>query len=115
MNEGRVQIDYLRDIIESGNKLLEFTAKMTYAEFQADAKTQYAVIRALEIVGEASKQISPELRDQYPAVPWRSMAGMRDKLIHGYFGVNLKVVWRTVTEEIPTLLPLIQAILEDLY
>jgi uncharacterized protein with HEPN domain len=76
---------------------------MTYEEFAVDEKTSYAVIRALEIVGEATKRLPAELKARYPGLPWREMAGMRDKLIHDYFGVNLQVVWETATTEAPSL------------
>lgn len=105
MSKDRIYVDYLRDMVESGQRAVEFVEGMTLDEFQRDIKTQYAVIRALEVVGEAAKQIPPELRTKYSSIPWRSMAGMRDKLIHEYFGVNLKVVWRTATEEVPVLCP----------
>lgn len=76
---------------------------MTYDEFALDEKTNFAVVRALEIVGEATKQIPAELKGRYPHLPWRDMAGMRDKLVHNYFGVNLEVVWETATQEAPAL------------
>lgn len=65
-----------------------------------DAKTQDAVIRNLEIIGEATKHLSKEFRERHPDIPWKSMAGARDRLIHHYFGVNLDVVWRIVTDEL---------------
>jgi uncharacterized protein with HEPN domain len=84
---------------------------MTYEQFAQDAKTVFAVIHALEIVGEATKQIPQSVKNSYPEVPWRQMAGMRDKLIHDYSGVNLAVVWKTVVEDLPKLEPLIRHVL----
>jgi uncharacterized protein with HEPN domain len=68
------------------------------------------VVRALEIIGEAAKRISQEVRDQYPAVPWRSMTGIRDRLVHDYEHVNVEVVWQTVTEDVPELIGLFESI-----
>jgi len=76
---------------------------MTYKEFLADTRTQDAVIRNLEIIGEATKNLSTELRIQYPDVPWKSMAGVRDRLIHHYFAVDFEIVWKIAIVEIPDL------------
>ena len=107
----RPYLDYLEDILDAIEKATEFIQGMTYEQFAQDAKTTFAVIRALEIVGEATKQIPQLVKDSYPEVPWRQMAGMRDKLIHDYFGVNLVVVWKTVIEDLPNLEPLIRHVL----
>jgi uncharacterized protein with HEPN domain len=72
-----------------------------------------AVVRALEILGEAAKRVPAEVRDKFPGVPWRAMAGIRDKLIHDYVNVNLEVVWKTVTEDLPALAPQIQQIIDE--
>jgi uncharacterized protein with HEPN domain len=80
---------------------------MNDAQFRADQRTIYAVTHALEIVGEAAKRIPETIRMRYLAVPWRLMAGMRDQLIHGYNTVDLDVLWKTVTEDLPTTRPLI--------
>jgi uncharacterized protein with HEPN domain len=85
--------------------LAAFVAGMTFDDFVQDVKTQFAVIRALEIVGEATKRLPESIRKQEPHMPWRAIAGMRDKLTHHYFGVNLEVVWKTATEDIPNLEP----------
>ncbi len=85
---------------------------MTYERFAQDAKTVFAVIHALEIIGEATKKIPPFVRENYTKVPWRAMAGMRDKLIHEYF-VNLVVVWKTASEDVPNLEPVIRRILME--
>jgi uncharacterized protein with HEPN domain len=104
-------LDYLEDILDAIEKAMEFIQGMKYEQFAQDAKTVFAVIRALEIVGEATKQIPQSVKDSYPEVPWRQMAGMRDKLIHDYSGVNLAVVWKTVIEDLPKLEPLIRHVL----
>ncbi len=110
----REYADYLEDILEAARKAQQFVEGMTYAEFARDDKASFAAIRALEIIGEATKRVPPTIHDQYPNVPWRFMAGMRDKLIHDYSGINLKVVWKTVNEDLSALQPMIQRILKDL-
>ena len=102
--------DYLNDIIEAINLIEEFTEGMEFEDFQRDRKTQFAVIRALEIIGEAAKNIPTEFQRKHPEVPWGEMARMRDKLIHAYFGVDLCVVWRTVKEDIPLLKHLLEGL-----
>lgn len=84
---------------------------MPLDQFVADDKTIFAVVRALEIVGEAAKRIPQEVRDQHSEISWREMTGMRDKLTHDYFGVNVEVVWKTVIEDLPDLATKIQAML----
>ncbi|MHA1816806.1 MAG: HepT-like ribonuclease domain-containing protein, partial [Candidatus Heimdallarchaeaceae archaeon] len=107
MNPKRIYSDYLEDIIESILKIEEFTKDMDYIQFKDDSKTSYAVIRAFEIIGEAAKKIPNEIKSKYANLPWKEIAGMRDKLIHAYFGVNLEVVWKTVIQDIPNLKPLV--------
>lgn len=99
--------DYLQDILGAIEKIEQFTADMTFEQFAADDKTAFAVIRALEIIGEAAKNVPEGVRNSYPTIPWREMAGTRDKVIHAYFGVNLEVVWKTVQEDLPAVKPLI--------
>ncbi len=107
-------LDYLADIIEAMKNVNVFIKDLTYNDFINDTKSIYAVTRAIEIIGEASKKIPDNIRSQNPEVPWKEMSGMRDKLIHEYFGVNLRRVWLTATRDVPTILPMIEDLLEDL-
>lgn len=113
MKEGRSYHDYLADMLDAMSKVRQFVADMTFDQFTADDKTVFAVIRALEIVGEAAKKIPTATRARRPDIPWREIAGMRDKLTHDYFGVNLSVVWKTVVEDLPALEPRIRDLLEE--
>lgn len=80
----------------------------------SDTKTQDAIVRNLEIIGEASKNLSSELKTAHASVPWKQIAGMRDKLIHEYFGVNLALVWESAERDIPRLQLTVDAILDAL-
>ena len=97
----RRDIHSLHDIQEAASRIESYTAGMTYATFLEDSKTQDAVIRNLEIIGEATKNLSTEFRERYSAVPWQEMARLRDRLIHHYFGINLDIVWQIISAELP--------------
>ena len=103
MSKNRQVDDYLCDISEAINDIADFIGSLTYEEFIADKKTINAVIRSLEILGEATKNIQMSVRNQYPDIPWSQMAGMRDVLIHNYMGVDLMTVWKVITERLPDL------------
>jgi uncharacterized protein with HEPN domain len=105
-------LDYIEDILDAMVKAETFVQDLDYEHFVADAKTTFAVTRALEIIGEAVKKVPRSVRTRYADVPWKDMAGMRDKLTHEYWGVNLKTVWKTVKEDIPSLKPLFEGILQ---
>ncbi len=113
MNPKRVYVDFLIDILDSIEKIEQFTKDIDYDQFETDDKTSYAVIRAFEIIGEAAKEIPDEIKDIYSNLPWKEMTGMRDKLIHVYFGVNKAVVWETIQKDIPALKPLIKKIIDE--
>jgi uncharacterized protein with HEPN domain len=104
---------YLEDILSAMESVQLFVKGMSCEEFESDDIVRSAVVRKFEIIGEATKQVPEEMRLKYPQVPWRRMAGMRDKLVHFYFGVDYRLVWRTIKEDIPKAKPQIQRILDE--
>lgn len=104
---------YAKDILESMEKAEGFIGSMSYEDFLLDEKTNFAVVRCIEIIGEATKNIPDSIREKYKEIPWRDMAGMRDKMSHFYFGIDFEKVWLVIKEEIPRLKPQIKQVLED--
>lgn len=100
MSSKREIVDFLDDILEAIADLRNFTSGMTFEEFCTDRKTTNACIRSLEVIGEATKKIPAEIRQQKPQLPWQAIAGMRNKLIHEYFGVDLAIVWQTIQHDL---------------
>jgi uncharacterized protein with HEPN domain len=101
--------DYLDHILEAGRRVLEYT-RNGRTSFEADRMTQDAVIRNLEVIGEAVKNVSEALRQQYPVVPWKRIAGLRDTLIHRYFRIDFDLVWDIVEVHLPELMAQVNAI-----
>lgn len=106
--------DYLQDILDSVDDIESFIGGMGFEEFKKDRKTVNAVVRSVEVIGEASKRIPRSLKAKFKGVPWREMAGMRDKLIHEYFGVDVEILWKTAKDDIPPLKQVIQDMLKSL-
>jgi len=100
---------YLKDINKAINSINNFIEGMNIEQFKSDDKTSSAVIRKFEIIGEATKNLPNTIKDKYPQIPWKDIAGMRDKLIHAYSEVDLNLVWITIQKRLPEL----QAFLDD--
>jgi len=111
MSERQIK-DSLQDMLEAARRIILYIENTVFEEFQKDFKTQDAVLRNLEVLGEAAKNIPEDFRYDHPNLPWSEMARTRDRLIHHYFGVNLDVVWGIAELELPKLIKELEMILE---
>jgi len=105
---------FIDDILNAINKIEIYTEKISFENFKSDLKTVDAVIKNFIIIGEAVKQVPSEIRNFAPQIPWREMAGLRDKLVHGYFDIKLDVIWETVKTSLPLVKPLFSSLLKYL-
>jgi uncharacterized protein with HEPN domain len=97
-------VEFIKHIRDEAQYVLRATAGVTKEQFLADETLTRAILRSLEVMGEAAKQVPPDFRSQYPDIPWRAICGMRDRVIHGYLTVDYDIVWYAVTGEVPLLL-----------
>jgi uncharacterized protein with HEPN domain len=104
---------FLDDILEASRKALSYTAGLSEHQFRHDQKTVEAVVWNLQLIGEAAKNIPSEIRSRYPEVPWRDMAGLRDIIVHQYFGIKLDVIWKIIQNDLPIVEDRIRRILEE--
>ena len=108
-DDDRIRIEHMIDAAES---VAKFTIGRQPPDLNADRMLLFAVVRAIEVVGEAAGRVSEEMRSQVTIVPWRSLVSMRNRLIHGYFDIDTEIVWKTATEELPALLPLLKSLIQ---
>jgi uncharacterized protein with HEPN domain len=114
MSDERTILDYLEDISNAIMDIRSFVHDMTAEAFMADKKTVNAVVRSLEVIGEATGKIPRDVRMRYPDVPWDEIIGMRNRLLHEYFGVDLDIVWQTIQEDLAPLETAITIMLNEL-
>jgi uncharacterized protein with HEPN domain len=112
MSKKRRDKDFLGDIVEAMELIGLYTKGLTYKKFLTDRKTRDAVVRNFEVMGEAAKNITADFKAMHPEVPWKTIAGLRDKLIHFYFGVDYKIVWNIVRKEFPKIIKPVTKILK---
>jgi uncharacterized protein with HEPN domain len=103
----------LQHMLDAAQKIQQFSAGKTYEELESDEVLTLAVIRLIEIVGEAASQLTDEFRVMHPEVPWQDIIGMRNRVIHGYFAIALKIIWDTVSNDIPELVAMLQPLLSE--
>jgi len=101
----------IRHILDASKEVVEFTKGRSRAELDSDRKLNLSLVRLLEVIGEAARGMSDEFRTQHAELPWKKMVGMRDRLIHGYYDVDLDVVWETATEDLPGLVEKLESVL----
>ena len=104
---------YIQDINDSIESIQSFVGDITFEQFKNDDKTSSAVVRKFEIIGEAAKKVPDDIRKKFPDIPWKEMAGMRDRLIHSYFDTDYKLVWTTIKERITQIKPHIEKVLSE--
>ncbi len=95
---------WLLDMLQAAREAAVFADGLDFAEFEQNRMAQLAILKAMEIIGEAASQVGPEAKEAYLEIPWPEIIGMRNRLVHGYFNVNLKRVWETVEQDIPRLI-----------
>lgn len=105
---------YLADMLDAAGKARRFLEGVNFDAFQTNDEKGFAVVRALEIIGEAAKQVPPSVRQRWPEIPWREIAGMRDRIVHDYFGIDLRRVWDAVQHDLPPLQEAIARVLAGL-
>jgi len=103
----------LQHILDEAGEVCNYTEGVSFDEFVKDGKTVRAVIRAIEVIGEAASKISIEFRKEHPDVPWQKIIGMRNRLIHVYFDIDYNIIWKTVKENLPPLIEQLQSILKN--
>ena len=110
----KVYLDYIKDILNSIDEIEEFVNEIDFKEFVKDRKTFNATIRSLEVIGEAANKVPSFIKEKYPDIPWKEMVGMRNKLIHEYFGIDEEILWETVKKDIPALKRRVLKVYKDL-
>ncbi|MCZ7395324.1 MAG: DUF86 domain-containing protein [Candidatus Methanoperedens sp.] len=105
---------FVKDILDAIDKIDEFIGKMEYGEFIKDDKTATAVVKKIEIIGEAIKNIPRDVRAKYNSIPWRDIVGMRNKITHNYFGIDYEIVWKVVKEKLPALKIQVEQVLKEM-
>ena len=105
---------YISDILDCIHYIADFIGERNYDEFIADNKTSSAVVLKLIVIGEATKNLPENIREKYPDVPWKSMTGLRDRVAHGYFGIDYEIIWEVIKTQLPKLEPRMAEILEEM-
>lgn len=105
---------FIQDMMHAINDIEKFVGKMDFDEFCSDDKTRSAVVWKVETIGEASKNIPGEIKAKYKELPWKEMAGTRDKIAHFYFGIDYEIVWQIIKEELPSIKPIIKKMLDEI-
>ncbi|RDE14688.1 MAG: hypothetical protein C4K48_05660 [Candidatus Thorarchaeota archaeon] len=109
LKDDKVRIQHMLDAVL---EVIEFTHNKVRSDLDNDRKLKHALVRLLEIIGEAAVGMSENIMNKHPDIPWKEMIGMRNRLIHGYFDVDLDIVWQTVTEDIPPLKTLLENLVD---
>ncbi len=105
---------YISDILDCIHYISDFIGESDYDEFIDDNKTSSAVVLKLIVIGESTKNVPDRIREKYPDVPWKGMTGLRDRIAHGYFGIDYEIIWEVIKEQLPTLEPEIARMLDEM-
>ena len=110
----RTNKHYFKDILDYAKLSLSFVDNMDYESFENDIKTVFAVIRALEVIGESSNRVSDSIKSKYPELPWHKMRGLRNRIVHNYDDVDYKIIWNVLKKEIPLLITQVELIIDEI-